>query len=121
MIRAYGNNVVVLFDCFDPKHPDHPSNRKTPGGLFIPQTVENATPVETVNATVFAAGPGHTNEHGRWVPMNPDIVPGARVLIEGKKHAAILVGQPYFQDGLEYRIVRDYDIGGVIEEDEAAE
>lgn len=121
MIAPHAENVLVLFDHHNPSHPSHPSNRKTAGGLFVPESVAAADPVEVVMATVIAAGPGHYDAKERFIPMDPGIVPGARVVIEGKRAAAILSGQPYFIDGIEHRIVREHDIGGVLEEDEAAE
>ncbi len=116
MIRPHADNVLVLFDHHDPKHPSHPSNRKTAGGPYVPESVAAAEPVETVTATVIAAGPGVHDAYGRFIPTDPGLVPGARVIIEGKVTAATLCGQPVYLEGVEHRMVRSHDIGGVFEE-----
>lgn len=114
MIRPHAENVLVLFDHHDPSSPAHPSNRRTAGGLVVPESVAAAEPVETVTATVVAAGPGHFDAYGRWIPMDPGLRPGARVIIEGTT-AAIHSGQAVHVDGVEHRMVREKDIGAVIE------
>jgi co-chaperonin GroES (HSP10) len=98
--RPYADNVLVRFE----KEPE-----QTAGGIFVPQNVEKRI-TEAVLATVIAAGPGHDN--GRFFrAMDPDIKPGARVLVETKTDGDRL----YSDEMVEYRMVREHNIIGVCE------
>lgn len=111
-IRPYSDNVLVRLD----QHAHAREEAKTAGGIIIPRTAEP----ENVTATVISAGPGayddsivHTekSEHrsgkrsvgsSRFCPMDPAIVPGARVLL-----AHDWCGERVWSDeGYEYRMVR---------------
>jgi co-chaperonin GroES (HSP10) len=97
--RPYADNVLVLFN----------RARMTAGGILIPDTVEKRV-TEAIEATVIAAGPGHDNGRA-FFPMDPDIRPGARVLVESKQDGDRL----YSDEMLEYRMVRAHNIIGVLD------
>src|SRR5690348_3995843 len=105
-LKPYADNVLVLFDHLRDKRVE----RRTAGGLFIPATSQPGIH-DAVMATVVAAGPGWYDEkiiHNegmpgvkmpapsqKFCPMDPAIVPGARVLVD---HA--ISGDPYIVDGI---------------------
>lgn len=108
-VRPWAENVLVLFDCHNPERPEHPSNRRSAGGLYIPEQV-TTTAIEGVTATVIDAGGGH------WAPWDPrkwlpnEVRAGMRVIVD-TKHAGdvILIG------GIEHRMVREKDVLAVFE------
>lgn len=117
-IRPIQDNVVIRFS---------PRPAVTASGLLhIPQTVTESR-VGTREATVLAVGPGHTNRRGLFIPTAVKV--GENVLVDA------LAGQNYdldltvprhnkptewADDRGEFRIVREDEILGVIERDEAA-
>lgn len=102
-IRPHAENVLVLFDHHDPKLR---KERRTPGGILLPDDVE-PTPVDAIPAVIVAAGPG------RYAPWNPSVfLPSECAGKEGKrcwvdnKHS----GQPVPINGVEHRMVREQDV-----------
>jgi hypothetical protein len=133
-IRALADNVLVRLDIHLPKE-----ERRTAGGIVIPHMEEweytlggeDKRAVKTPNAnagqwaTVVAAGPGHYRD--KWlgleegtapdgspifVPMDPDIQPGARVLVEDARCGDRLFSTEYH----EYRMVRERNLALIAEE-----
>lgn len=79
------------------------SESKTAGGIIIPDTAQE----KPLEAEVVAVGPGARDEHGKLIPV--DVKVGDVVLI-GK-----WAGTEAKIDGVEYVIVKESDIIGVIE------
>jgi len=112
-IRPTQDNVLVRFQL-----DDHV-------GVLIVDPGRTRSAKEAVQAEVVAAGPGHYHERARrhdedgtipdgssvFVPMNPDLVPGARVLVEGHYCGDRL----WSNEHVEYRMVRETNILGCIE------
>ena len=94
MIRPLGERVVVR---------PLPGEEVTKGGIVIPDTA-NEKPQE---AEVVAVGSGRILDNGSRVPI--DLKVGDRVLFS--KYA----GNEVKIDGVEYLIMRDADVLGVIE------
>ena len=118
--RMYSDNVLVRMEIHENVE------RKTSGGLIIPQQVGPRT-IDAVWARVVMVGPGH---HGivrcgnckRILPVDGDarthpldFAIGDRVLVDNKES-----GDRLEYDGVEHRIVR-YDECLAVEEAEAAE
>ena len=122
--RMLTDNVLVSPDWLR----DRRVERTTPGGLILPaaQKPDNMDPVE---ALVIAAGPGWYDERiihdegrpgwkqpkasKRW--NRSELRAGMRVLVD---HA--ISGDIYPIYGIEYRIVRESNVLGVLEEEGAA-
>jgi len=83
--------------------PDKP-DEKTAGGIIIPEK-ERERPQQ---GTVLACGPGRISEHGVFLPMDPAIQPGARVVF-GKYAGTELM----FKDKFTH-IVSERDVLGVL-------
>jgi chaperonin GroES len=84
------------------------SEEKTAGGIIIPDTAK----VKPMEGEVVAAGPGARGEDGKLQPM--DLKAGDRVLF-GKWS-----GTEVKLDGEELIIMKESDVMGVIERDDAA-
>jgi len=76
----------------------------TAGGIIIPDTVSKEKPQE---GKIIAAGKGKVTPEGKVLPL--DVKPGDRVLF-GK-----YAGSEVKIDGVEYLIMREDDILGVVE------
>jgi chaperonin GroES len=76
---------------------------KTPGGIFIPDNVQE----KPMEGEVVAVGPGVRGEDGKLQPM--ELKPGDRVLF-GKWS-----GTEVKLDGAELMIMKEADIMGVLE------
>ena len=79
------------------------SEEKTAGGIIIPDTAKE----KPMEGEVVAAGPGARGDDGKLQPM--DVKAGDRVLF-GKWS-----GTEVKLDGVEYLIMKESDIMGVIE------
>jgi chaperonin GroES len=78
---------------------------KTKGGIFLPDTASKERPQE---GTILAVGEGRRDDSGRLIPMN--VSAGDRVLF------AKYSGTEYKVDDVEYLILSEKDILGVIVE-----
>ena len=78
-------------------------DRKSAGGIVIPDTVSEKPSM----GEVIYAGPGKTDDNGKLIPMG--VKAGARVLF-GKYS-----GQTVKVEGIEYLVMREEDVMGVIE------
>ena len=76
---------------------------KTTGGIIIPDTAKE----KPQEGKVVAAGPGKWDENGKRIP--PQVKKGDRILF-GK-----YAGNEIKIDGVEYLIMREDDILGIIE------
>jgi chaperonin GroES len=76
---------------------------KTKGGIIIPDTAKD----KPTEGEVVAAGKGRLTEDGKVVPM--DVKKGDRILFS--KYA----GNEVKIDGVEYLIMREEDVLGIIE------
>ncbi len=94
MIRPLGDRVVVK---------PLPSEEKTKGGIVLPDTVKE----KPQEGEVIAIGSGKLLETGQRVPI--DLKPGDRILFS--KYA----GNEVKIDDVEYLIMREADVLGVIE------
>ena len=94
MIRPLGERVVVK---------PLPSEEVTKGGIVLPDTAKE----KPQEGEVVAVGPGRLLENGTRVPV--DVKVGDRVLFS--KYA----GSEVKLDDVEYMIMREADILGVIE------
>ena len=95
-IRPLGDRVVVK-----------PADReeKTKGGIYLPDT---ASKERSMEGTVLAVGEGRLDDNGRRVPMN--VKAGDKVLF------AKYGGTEYKVDDIEYLILSEKDILGIIQE-----
>jgi chaperonin GroES len=95
-IRPLADRVVIK-----------PADReeKTKGGIFLPDTASKERPME---GTVLAVGEGRRDDSGKLVPMS--VSAGDRVLF------AKYSGTEYKVDDVEYLIMAEKDILGVIVE-----
>ena len=80
---------------------------KTAGGIIIPDTAKE----KPQQGEVIAVGPGGRDETGKLIPI--DVKAGDRVLF-GKWS-----GTEVKLDGVEYLIMKESDIMGVLSEDES--
>lgn len=94
MIRPLGDRVVVK---------PLPSEERTKGGIVLPDTAKE----KPQEGEVIAIGTGKLLETGQRVPI--DLKPGDRILFS--KYA----GNEVKIDDVEYLIMREADILGVIE------
>ncbi|MFX4261102.1 co-chaperone GroES [Pelotomaculum propionicicum] len=94
MIRPLGERVVVK---------PLPSEERTKGGIVLPDTAKE----KPQEGEVIAVGSGKILETGQRVPI--DLKPGDRILFS--KYA----GNEVKIDDVEYLIMREADILGVIE------
>jgi chaperonin GroES len=78
---------------------------KTKGGIYLPDTASKERPME---GTILAVGEGRLDDNGKRVPMN--VQPGDKVLF------AKYSGTEYKVDDIEYLILKESDILGVIQE-----
>ncbi len=76
---------------------------KTKGGIIIPDTAKD----KPTEGEVVAAGKGRLTEDGKVIPM--DVKQGDRILFS--KYA----GNEVKIDGVEYLIMREEDVLGIIE------
>ena len=76
---------------------------RTTGGIIIPDTAQE----KPMEGEIVAVGPGARNETGKVVPL--DVKPGDRILF-GKWS-----GSEVKLDGVEYLIMKESDIMGIIE------
>ena len=94
--------------------------KQTPGGIFIPGNVRK----RPNKARVLAVGPGRVLDNGRRVA--PRVMVGDIVAVDayklrlvfGEGQLANAQGTPYAAEGEEF-IVRERDIHGIIESEEA--
>jgi chaperonin GroES len=80
------------------------AEEKTAGGIIIPDTAKE----KPQQGEVVSIGPGGRDESGKLIPI--DVKPGDRVLF-GKWS-----GTEVKLDGVEYLIMKESDIMGVIDE-----
>jgi chaperonin GroES len=83
-------------------------DKKTPGGIIIPDTVQE----KPMQGEVIAVGPGVRDESGKLVPL--DVKNGDRVLFGKWSGTEVKI------DGEELAIMKESDIFGVIEGKAAA-
>ncbi|MBU6334459.1 MAG: co-chaperone GroES [Chloroflexi bacterium] len=77
---------------------------RTKGGIYLPDTASKERPME---GTVVAVGDGRVDDSGKRIPMN--VKAGDRVLF------AKYSGTEYKVDDVEYLVMAEKDILGVIE------
>ncbi len=80
------------------------AEEKTAGGIIIPDTAKE----KPQTGEIVAVGPGGRDESGKLIPI--DVKPGDRVLF-GKWS-----GTEVKLDGVEYLIMKESDIMGVLED-----
>ena len=80
------------------------SEEKTKGGIIIPDTAKE----KPQEGEVIAVGPGGRDESGKLIPI--DIKKGDRVLFGKWSGTEVKI------DGVEYLIMKESDIMGVLEE-----
>ena len=95
-IRPLADRVVV-------KPMDR--EEKTKSGIFLPDTVSKERPME---GTVLAIGEGRLDDNGKRAPMNVKV--GDKVLF------AKYGGTEYKVDDVEYLILSEKDILGIIQD-----
>jgi len=95
-IRPLADRVVIK-----------PADReeKTKSGIYLPDTASKERPME---GTVLAIGEGRLDDNGRRVPMN--VKAGDKVLF------AKYSGTEYKVDDIEYLILSEKDILGIIQD-----
>ena len=80
------------------------ADNKTPGGIIIPDTAKE----KPTEGEVIAVGPGGRDESGKLIPI--DLKKGDRVLFGKWSGTEVKI------DGVEYLIMKESDIMGVIEQ-----
>jgi chaperonin GroES len=80
------------------------AEEKTAGGIIIPDTAKE----KPQQGEVIAVGPGGRDESGKLVP--PDLKAGDRVLFGKWSGTEVKI------DGVEYLIMKESDVMGVLEE-----
>ena len=95
-IRPLADRVVV-------KPVDR--EEKTKSGIYLPDTASKERPME---GTILAVGEGRLDDNGKRVPMN--VRPGDKVLY------AKYSGTEFKVDDVEYLILSEKDILGIIQE-----
>jgi chaperonin GroES len=80
------------------------AEQKTPGGIIIPDTAKE----KPTEGEVIAVGPGGRDEGGKLIPI--DLKKGDRVLFGKWSGTEVKI------DGVEYLIMKESDIMGVIEQ-----
>jgi chaperonin GroES len=80
---------------------------KTAGGIIIPDTVKE----KPTEGEVIAVGPGGRDESGKLIPI--DLKQGDKVLFGKWSGTEVKI------DGIEYLIMKESDIMGVIEQTSA--
>jgi chaperonin GroES len=78
---------------------------KTKSGIYLPDTASKERPME---GTILAVGDGRLDDNGKRVPMN--VKAGDKVLF------AKYSGTEYKVDDVEYLILSEKDILGIIQE-----
>lgn len=78
---------------------------KTKGGIYLPDTASKERPME---GTVLAVGEGRIDDNGKRIPMN--VKTGDRVIF------AKYSGTEFKVDDVEYLILSEKDILGIIQE-----
>ena len=95
-VKPLGDRIVVRRE---------EASEKTTGGIYLPDTASKERPME---GTVLAVGEGRLDDNGRRVPMN--VKAGDKVLF------AKYSGTEYKVDDIEYLILSEKDILGVIQD-----
>jgi chaperonin GroES len=85
------------------------AEEKTSGGIIIPDTAKE----KPTEGEVIAVGPGGRDESGKLIPI--DLKKGDRVLFGKWSGTEVKI------DGVEYLIMKESDIMGVIEQTSARE
>lgn len=95
-IRPLGDRVMIK-----------PADReeKTKSGIFLPDT---ASKERSMEGTVYAVGEGRRDDNNRYIPMHVKV--GDRVIF------AKYGGTEYKVDDIEYLILAEKDILGIIQE-----
>jgi chaperonin GroES len=83
------------------------AEEKTAGGIIIPDTAKE----KPTEGEVIAVGPGGRDESGKLIPI--DLKKGDRVLFGKWSGTEVKI------DGVEYLIMKESDIMGVIEQTSA--
>ena len=83
------------------------AENKTAGGIIIPDTAKE----KPTEGEVIAVGPGGRDESGKLIPI--DLKKGDRVLFGKWSGTEVKI------DGVEYLIMKESDIMGVLEESQA--
>src|SRR5215211_1365837 len=111
LVRRHGRTTIMAADFRIRPLADRvvikPADReeKTKGGIFLPDTASKERPME---GTVLAVGEGRLDDNGRRVPMH--VKAGDKVLF------AKYSGTEYKVDDIEYLILSEKDILGVIQD-----
>ena len=121
IFRAYADNVVIQIE---------PLEQQTKSGLYTPHSGA-AKARGHRSAVVLASGPGHINRFGKFVPN--EVKAGDRVIVDAlagqdyamdlsvPRHNKTPEFQELFGDRGEFRIVREEEILGILDEEQAAE
>jgi chaperonin GroES len=118
-IRPLQDNLLVRLDM----HANAQSEERKIGSIIVPKTADdgaNAIHGEAVPAVIVAAGPGRWTDSfrdqekgtvpygdGYWLPMNPLLKPGARVLVDSPDQGDKVFSR---DKAAQYRLVREENI-----------
>ena len=80
------------------------ADNKTPGGIIVPDTAKE----KPTEGEVIAVGPGGRDESGKLIPI--DLKKGDRVLFGKWSGTEVKI------DGVEYLIMKESDIMGILED-----
>lgn len=118
-IKPTSDNLLVRLDM----HANAQAEERKIGSIIVPKTASdgaNAIHGEAVPAVIVAAGPGRwtdsyrdqekgTVPHGDgfWLPMNPALKPGTRVLVDSPDQGDKVFSR---DQAAQYRLVREENI-----------
>lgn len=118
-MKAYADNVIIVLE---------PLPTETASGIAMVRMNKNTK--ESRTARVVASGPGYTNARGVFVPN--EVKPGDRVIVDAlagqhyqldltvPRHNKSSEFQELFGERGEFRIVREQEILGIVEDDAKA-
>lgn len=125
-IRPTADNVLVRLDM----HANAQAEERKIGSIIVPKSADdgaNAQHGEAVPAVIVAVGPGRwtdtfrdqekgTVPHGDgfWLPMNPALKPGTRVLVDSPDQGDKVFAR---DKAAQYRLVREENIVMLMDEE----
>jgi len=126
-IKPRRDCILVLMDIHDPNDEE----QVTPGGILIPRMHSTDAKAQgAIYATIIAAGPGAWQDvwgghelgttpfaSGPWVPMNPDLKPGVRVMLDHTNTG----NRIYSDERVEYRMVLEYNCVAIVDDEDEQE
>jgi hypothetical protein len=130
-VRPRRDCILVLMDIHDPDDEEEMSDGKHGAPILIPRMHSTDAKAQgAIYATIVAVGPGAWHDvwgghelgttpfaSGPWVPMNPELKPGVRVMLDHTNTG----NRVYGDDRTEYRMVVEYNCVAIVEDEDERE